>query len=409
MSDLIHSIPGELLQSGIYPGLAHSEPPLWVDGQNVMFTERSAQPMPGQYILVPGVTPIQPVRGIVEAVLDLKPTLVIGHETRVESWSEADGLDTLGTGLPAADYWTGFRWNKWVVMTPWPEGTAQIWKTDIASFGDLGGRGGLFETARASLAYKQFGIFFGLDTAETKIIWSDLDNLEEFVPDLTNAAGSLLIQEAESALLAAINYNGFTFFATAASLFRLNYLGPPLYFGYQMAVQGAGVFSPQALCVGGDNLLYGFGPSGIWQSDGTSVRPIDIPAIRDKVYDRFNPAAAGRIMVYHDMQSKHIFFCYPVGTEEENSEAVAYNYVDKNWAPSSQRRTAGSATGVFSTPLLGDTDGNVWAQQLNSVLTAGGQTPRLPLNWRGEVMTPFGSSIFGGGVYGGRDVIEGDS
>lgn len=50
MTDKLMEITGEYVQSGIYPSLPQKEPPLWSDGQNVQFTERSAQPMPGQAV-----------------------------------------------------------------------------------------------------------------------------------------------------------------------------------------------------------------------------------------------------------------------------------------------------------------------------------------------------------------------
>lgn len=401
MSQKLQEITGDHIQSGIFPALEHSAAPLWQSGQNVMFSERSVSPMPGQYVLIPAAVE-EPVRGIVETNISGEPNIFYGTTSKAFRWSQGDGSIELGTGFNA-DYWTGFRWGSWTVLTPWPNGVVQLWKSDV-DFDDLDGRDSQFETARASLAYKRFAIFFGLDTDGKKIIWSDADNVEDYVGTLANAAGSLTVPEAESDILAAVVFNEEIYFATSASLYKLKFIGYPNFFDYVPVVKGAGVFGPWSLCVGGDNYLYGFGPTGFWRTDGQSMMPVDIPAVRKEVANTFNRLQGEKVVVYHDMQSKHVFFNYPTDGDE-NAVAKAWNYVDRNWAPSSQARTCASDLGILSTPLLGDSLGNIWAQLITGVI-AGQADPSITPHSIGVINTPYGRGAYGRGSYGGYHQVE---
>jgi hypothetical protein len=407
VSELIKSYDGDYLQSGIYPGLPHSQAPLWVDGANVLFTERSAQPTPAQLILIPKPI-LQPVRGIVEATIDEVAHVFTGFTTELWKWERAGGSVKLDDGHDAL-HWTGFWWGDWVVMAPWPQGVVQIWKTGTSS-ADLGGRGGLFSTARAVSTLNDHAIFLGLDTDPTAIAWSDQDNVEEYVAALTNAAGMLPVREAEGPLSAGIKYSGAIFFTTQISLFRLNYLGPGNYFGYKGVARNFGAFSAGCLSVGSDGLLYGFGLQGIWQTDGTAPRFISSPAIHDKVYQRINTkldpdgvSYAERSHIYNDAQTKRMIFYYPVGDATECNESVAWNYGEKNWDPGTLLRTASTESGIFSSPLLGDVQGNVWVQtQDNTPISQA--DPSIELNEFGAVTAGYGDMGYGEGGYGGYDV-----
>lgn len=141
MTDKIFEVDGQYVQSGIFPGLANKEVPLWFEGQNVMFTERSAQPMPGQAVLIPATEPLA-TRFVLETVVSGVRTVFFGTRTKLYKWDEVSGtITTLASGFNA-DYWTAFRWGSWTVMAPWPNGVVQVWKP-APSIADLGGRGGL--------------------------------------------------------------------------------------------------------------------------------------------------------------------------------------------------------------------------------------------------------------------------
>ncbi len=394
------------MASGIYPGLANKEAPFWHEGQNVMFTGRAAQPMPGQAVLVPAVAS-SPIRFLLETVIAGVRTVFYGNRTTLYKWAEGGTISVLGTGFDA-DYWTAFRWGEWTVMAPWPTGTVQVWKPGTG-LADVGGRGGLFETARSVSSFRQFAIMLGVDGAESSIYWSAQDFLEDFVQTASNAAGKLPVQEAESPILACVTYSGRLFFATAASLFSFNFIGAPLYFGYNLAVKNTGVLGPYSMAVGGDGRIYGIGPSGVWSSDGQQVVPIDMPAVHERIYDRMNPANSWKCVVYHDMQTKQVFFCYPTDDNTENSEAVAWNYVDRNWAPSSQKRTAASDSGIFRSPILGDAEGNVWNQILSGVPASADQSADVGLTSSGLIKIPYGRGAYGRGPYGGNLRVSSDA
>lgn len=391
----IGEITGEMMLSGVFPDLPHKQPPVFRTAKNVLFTDNSIQPIPGQYVLTAGSGGI-PVRGLLSIREGSTPVLFFGDDATLYRFTISGGTTEVGVGFAnAGNAWSMRRWGSWILATN-NVNSPQIFKG--SSFAALTGASGVFNTVRKFLTYKNYALAFNTDLNDSRIAWCTANDPETWVAALTNTARSIDIRDTTSGITDANIANERIYYWTLKSMSVMSFVGPPVFFSSNLVTDDIGAFGPMSTTEVAGN-VYGIGPNGIWQTDGASYRYIDAP-VHDEIFGNINLDQAHKCVAWHDVFTSQVVFWIPGENADEVSYGMGFNYKDRNWAPRGDTRTAALEAGDFKWGLLGDTAGNIYAQSLvDDPVTA--QDPHLHAFGQGFLYVPLGNSGFGQGGFGG--------
>jgi len=215
-----------------------------------------------------------------------------------------------------------------------------------------------FTTAETLIKRGPHVMAFNLSTSSREFAWSAEDDVEDWLPTPSNAAGSKLIREANSRIRAAVPLGDRIAVYTKDEMFIVSYLGTPNYFGYKPAVNGIGAVS-KACVVPRGRLNYGLSRHGFWQTDGVNYKYIDDPDIRQFIQENVNFSQASKINGYHDEEHNSIKWYLPTTTGEPQI-TVEYNYLTGFWSKSDFGRTSSIEKRVFGNPVVATDGGQVF-------------------------------------------------
>lgn len=396
MTEKIGELTGDQMLSGVYPDLPHRQPPIFKNAKNVLFSDKSVQPIPGQYILTAGHEGL-PIRGLLSIREANIPILFYGDDSKLYRYTITGGTTEVGTGYSNnGNAWSLQRWGTWVLATNNVD-APQIFKG--SSFAALTGISPTFATARIFLAYKNYLLAFNTDVNDSRVAWCTADDPENWVAALNNTSRLLDIRDTTSGFTAAVIANERIFNFTLKSMHVMGFIGPPSFFSHNKVTDDIGAFGPAAVTEVAGN-LFGIGPNGVWKSDGSGYTYVDEGAVHDRIFNDINLDYAHKCVAWHDVFTKQVVFWIPGAGQTENSYGMAFNYKEGNWAPRGDGRSAALESGDFEWGILGDTSGNIYAQSLiDSPVSA--QDPDLHVTGQGYFQLGFGNSGFGNGGFGG--------
>lgn len=401
--------------------MANQNAPFWRTANNVMFYAGSVMPWPGAANLF-AKSISKPVTGLLE--LDPQatgePAVAFGTDSNLYYWENTAGQTTEGSGytgaanqvnnvrgdmITPASRWSLQQWNTWVYATNGVN-LPQVNKNAGAGFvaADVDS---LFTTCEIFHKWKQFLIGFNLSTGKNHIRFCDTDNPEVWTPSLTNSARGLFAQDvvairAVREMSEAILYYG------DDSLNVLEYIGGTKVFGTHRLLRGVGAYGKNTVCSAPDGMHYGWGPRGIWRTDGHSAEYIDGPAIQRYIKQTLNVSQASKIACYFDGQIKHVVFSYPSLTSAENDLMLAFNTLEPKWVPGSFGRSVMSDEGKFAAAVSGGRTGDIYIQSLLEPVSASLGNPSLPLHAvSATLLSDWGESGFGQLGFGGTLVVVG--
>lgn len=396
MTDKIGEITGKMLLSGVFPDLPNKEPPFFRTARNVIFSDNSVQPIPGQYMLT-ATSNGHAVRGLLSTRSGTTPVLFYGDDAKLFRYTISGGTTVVGTGYTGAgNAWSLRRWGSWVLATN-NVNPPQIYKG--SSFAALSGFSTMGTRARLFVPYKNYMLAFNTDQNDSRIGWCHQDDPETWTGVSTNTARLLDIRDTTSGISAGIVANERIYYFTLKSMSVMGFIGPPAFFSSNFVTDDIGAFGPLAITEAAGS-IYGIGPNGIWRTDGAGYQYIDEGAVHDTLFANINLDEAHKCVAWHDGFSKHVVFWIPGSGQSEVSYGLAFNYKDSNWAPRGDARSAALESGDFSWNILGDTVGNIYAQSLLGAPVSA-QDPNLYLSGVGTTTIPFGMSGFGHGGVGG--------
>jgi hypothetical protein len=413
MSDRLKRWAGDELVSGLNLDQPSQSAILWETGSNVIFRGRSIRPFPGGASLFPKTTD-KVITGILDlsARVEGKPSIVFGTDADLRIWNQTDGQTIPGTGYTGrqddtvagliASRWSIVQWNDWIIATNGKD-LPQIYKT--TSFGNLN-VSTLFTTCEIFLKWRQFLIGFNLSDGGNHIRWPNLDNPEDWTPTASNRAGGIYAQDAND-IKAAVALGESILFYDAGTAHQLEYLGGNDVFGSHKLLEGIGAVGKNAVCEA-IGRHWGVGSRGLWVSDGAAYEYIDNPMVRDYFRGRLNTEQQSKVVCYNDLFTKHVVIFFPGTTSLENNEGIAFNYEDKFWTKISFGRSCAADNGIFSYAVAGGTNGDVFAQSLNTVISAEGGNPNMPIDViSAQIISGFGELGFGNGGFGGTTNVAG--
>lgn len=380
----------EELAVGYTPDLPDQKPILWEDGRGVLFIDRTLQPMPGQI-------PIVSVGVPVNAVCSASDLVFLGTQKSVITYSliTDDLKDITNPQDDSVGDWSFQQFGKWMLAThggklwiwkpydaeSWPHNTVQ----EVTAFTARG------KTVKFILKCKNFIIA----VCEDEILWSTDDNPEEWEPTEANMAGDLFIRDIQSGIRGGIATESFLLLCTQNEVIRVDYSSRPYVFTYRKVYEGAGVWNMRSIC-SINKSIFGFGPSGIWVSDGNGISYIDKNSVGgtiDEVLDiqRQDGCFCGS---WNNLQ--HVFFFVPA-ISDDNSEVrcFGFNLENNTWTLLNWDRFCSWKQYWVSS------NGTLFQDDLKNAQNLGNKDGLLPLPERGDGRIGFGFDEFGLQGFGG--------
>jgi len=406
---------GQLITSGLHPSLPDSEVPLWRDGDNIVFTEQSARPGLGQFPLFAFLDAGRGL-GIIEHEIEYA-TQSLKYAfwgTRTKLWMGVDPTNTLGSVTPvdvtrAAGVYTGTRDDLWSIAS---FGTVVIATNGVdevqvlvpsgepnsALFVNLSTVSDLPDTFRAKLVAVSgpFILFFNTDNSNQEVRWGDEDSFATFQPASDNFARDLIIRDIQSDIRAVLDLGGGLAMYGRDQVHWVQFAGPPFFFQTDHLLSGVGAVGKHSVVAVGRQ-HYGFGPTGIYVTDGSGFEYIDKPSIHDYIYGKLDVLLANRVIGWEDQKQEMVFWSFPTITGI--GETVGFNYRTGAWGKYGYYRTAAVASAVFNSPLLIDTNGSVLVQGGSGGVSGGNP---IVLTTTGAFSIGYGYGGYGIGRYGGN-------
>jgi hypothetical protein len=194
------------------------------------------------------------------------------------------------------------------------------------------------------------------------IRWSDQESATIWYPQSTNQAGSIRLSHG-SQIVTAIQTRQEIVVFTDASLYSLQYLGPPVVWGTQLLGDNISIMGPNAVAQA-SGVVYWMGVDKFYKYDGrVSTLRCDL---RQYIYGDINLEQSSQVFASTSEGFNEVwfFYCSMTGPDGTNTPSnpnvivdryVVYNYVENNgegvWYYGNLQRTAWIDSGLRSYPI----------------------------------------------------------
>jgi hypothetical protein len=224
------------------------------------------------------------------------------------------------------------------------------------------------------------------------IAWSDQENPDVWAPDITNLAGSKLLQTQSYAMSAVKVSDGILIF-TANDLHKMQYVGAPYAYGIVQIASGCGPLSTRAVIAIGSFVAWP-GLQTFWQYSG-NVQPLKCD-VGDWFFSLVNRQMVGRVFGSPNPSFSELWWDWPDEGATECNRYIALNYSDpaRPWTIGMRTRTAADPQGTMDYPVLGGPDGTGGCLYLHEYGWTDDGVPRAP---NGEVYAESGNIVLGEG------------
>jgi len=285
--------------------------------------------------------------------------------------SYGDSRPDLGTPLPA-DIWSISLWGEdmvgvmpsdgkvyqWAASTPVPTDTIAAQVANSPEFA-------IANIVTSERIHMVFGGTLEDDPVDTdrdrrRIFWSDSEDNTDWTPTSTNLAGDQIL-ETKGDLLGAVKVRGQVLIFTTDDAHTATFVGLPYAYQFDRVGDNCGPVSINAVGVAG-NTAYWMGRSaqGFFKYDGyVTTIACDV---EDYIVTQMNESQASKVVVWHNTLFHEMVWFYPEGTEIDSY--VSYNYLEDHWSVGTLARTAATPRGIFQLPILFDTAGHPYEQEV---------------------------------------------
>lgn len=284
--------------AGIWTDPPKNQPNLWVDGENVLFSD-------GVIEKSQGYTEEQdydaPVTGLAVANADGIKRIYVGAGPKV--FKIDDGIETeIGTGFSALGQWDIEPFGTWALLTNNVD-PPKIWKNagQIVAWPTV-------PFARARIVKKIADVFPVLFSGQ-EVAWPAYNNPEDFVPGPGKRAGQFFIRGLDGDVMAAEPLGD------ALVYYSQDMFGFMRFVGGEAAMSivthpggGIGAVGPKAVVSAGA-FHFGVSRKGIWQSDGNSFNYPMRPAVARWFNSQIDWLRGHEVVgVHHEAEEQVVFF-----------------------------------------------------------------------------------------------------
>lgn len=206
------------------------------------------------------------------------------------------------------------------------------------------------------------------------IRFSSQESLTEWQTLPTNTAGSLRLSSG-SEIVCAVETKQQTLVFTDASVYSMQFLGPPFTFGINLIAAGTTIIGPMS-AIAVDDTVYWMGVNRFYVYSGVSR---ELPcSVLDYVFTDFNFEQEEKVTAGHNSAFSEIWWFYPSADSEENDRYVVYNYKQDVWYYGSMARTAWVDRGILMNPLAASPDHYSYSHE--SGFDDGSTSPASPIS-----------------------------
>jgi len=438
---LVRFGPEEIL-TGIQPAVVHDANALWIDGRNVIFRDGALRPEPGQLLLF-SKPEADIIIGFGESERGGRPILYYGTPTKlwrvdlqatpgteVDNVSRAAGGAYTGvinqSGDQLATRWSFQSWGEWMIAANGRD-ELQYHKPSNADFLKIStppGGVSYFEPTAHVAAGVPFKPHFlvrargsmlafthhlhatpssenEIPEGEQYVWWCDQNNIFDWLPKRTNAAGSLLLRDAPSPIISAHPMLDGAAAYTLTTQHLIQFIGDPLWFGNVRTQYGIGALGHHAVVPVG-RVHFGAGPQGIWRSDGTQFQYIDHPLVRDWMFRRLNKEQSSKTVAWHDPSQERVMWFFPADGSAVINSSIAFDYSRGTVHIPGYVRSAASIMEAFDYGITGSLTGDVYRQSFLGVGSSPTDVVPIPVSATAALNLGYGQGGYGRLGYGGR-------
>ena len=188
------------------------------------------------------------------------------------------------------------------------------------------------------------------------IRFSSQESLTDWESKATNTAGELRLGSGSEIVCATETRQQILVF-TDASLYTMQFIGPPFTFGINLISENISIRSSMA-SIAVEDAVFWMGINDFYVYAG-SVNKIPC-TVKDHVFGNINKEQASKIFAAANASFSEIWWFYPSASSEEIDKYVIFNYQQKIWYVGSLNRTAWIDRGVSELPIAASTDGYLY-------------------------------------------------
>lgn len=354
---LLEITAGDLLASGIYPSLPGEAPPLWADGQNVLFDSGQVRKAPGFTKLDTDTAFATRPSDLVVAKTASERRAFIGAGAKVHAYRTLDDLTEIGSGFSAGGKWVLLPWGNWLFGTNDIE-PLQIWK-HTASVLDTSPSSVTtpFTRCKTIQKFRNYLIAFNTSNSNTIAEWCDFGDPETgWTVTLTGSAGNLEMRDLDADIIAAVPLGDGLGIYTAESLTLFRYIGGTSRFGYKTVLESIGAITPRSVVSVG-YLNYGITKEFIFVTDGNTYRHIHEPAMKKWIEENVDWSRYDETYGFHDKLNSQIVWFLPVSDGETKAIAYRYQASGTPWTRLAASMVVGAEQGVWDQDIVCDATG----------------------------------------------------
>lgn len=194
------------------------------------------------------------------------------------------------------------------------------------------------------------------------IRYSDVGDLTSWVGTTINQAGSYRIPRG-SMIVGALQAQQQGLFWTDLSLWAMQYVGPPLVYGFNEVGVGCGLIAPKAATVV-SGVAYWMSQSQFFRYAGGGVEPILCP-VWDVIFQDLDTTKTNQIRVAPNSRFNEVGWFYPTTDTGNPVKYVKYNIGLNTWDFGSLARTAWINQSVLGPPI-GASGGTIYQHETST-------------------------------------------
>jgi hypothetical protein len=191
------------------------------------------------------------------------------------------------------------------------------------------------------------------------IRWSDQEDPVQWTPAITNQAGSVRLSHG-SRIVTALQSRQEILVYTDASLYSLQYLGPPFVWGSQLLADNISIVGPNAATIA-SGVSYWMGVDKFYKYDGR-VQTLRCD-LREYIFSDINSAQYEQVFASTNEGFNEVWFFYCSENSTAIDKYVVYNYGEDIWYYGTMARTAWLDSGLRNYPLAATYNHNVVNQE----------------------------------------------
>lgn len=234
---------------------------------------------------------------------------------------------------------------------------------------DLGGRGGLISGSEVPLYHdamivsdvSRFVVVFGTNDVLSDVYdplmvrWSDQENYTDWMPSITNQAGSQRVSEG-SYIVSAIQTRQEVLFWTNSALYSMQYVGPPFVWSIDMQMSNLSIMSPRSAATV-SNLVFWMGKDKFYVYSGR-VEPLPC-TLSSYIFSDINHDQSWQVFSGTNEGFNEVWWFYCSKESIVIDRYVIFNYVENVWSHGTMRRTAWMESAGRPKPIATTLDGQL--------------------------------------------------